>query len=145
MPPIREQAAERMRRDHEQMIDLIQRIKSSCSQIDAVDNCKQCQPSRRQLCNGNIEQLIRSFVEVTLKHNFIESLYMESGVPEAHRVAHNQAHTAIAAKLNAIRVVLSEDGNCVLAIEGVDDVLRSLLAHFTEYDQHLEGYLLASA
>jgi hemerythrin len=145
MPLIREEAAERMRRDHESMIDLIRRIKATCTESDAGDNCNNCQPNRRQVCHGNIEQMIKAFVEATLKHNILESLYMEDGVPPAHRQAHNKAHMDIAEQMKAIRVVLSEDGNCVLAIMGIDRVLHSLLAHFTEYDQQLESYLLAPA
>jgi hemerythrin len=145
MTLIREEAAVRMRRDHDLMIDLIQRIKASCTQIGVVDNCKQCQPGRREVCNSNVEQLVRAFVEVTLKHNAMESLYMEECVPPEHRIAHNQAHMTISEQLKAIRVVLSGDGNCVLAIEGIDHVLASLQAHFVEYDRHLEGYLLEPA
>jgi hemerythrin len=145
MPLIRDEAAERMRRDHESMIDLIRRIKATCTENDEVDNCNNCQPNRRQVCHGNIEQMIKAFVEATLKHNILESLYMEDGVPPAHRHAHNKAHMDIAEQMKAIRVVLSADGNCVLAIVGIDRVLQSLLAHFTEYDQQLESYLLTPA
>lgn len=145
MTLIREEAAVRMRRDHDLMIDLIQRIKASCTQVGIVDNCNNCHPTRREVCHGNVAQLVRAFVEVTLKHNAMESLYMEECVPPAHRIAHNQAHMTISEQLKAIRVVLSEDGNCVLAIEGIDHVLASLQAHFTEFDQHLESYLLVPA
>lgn len=145
MPQIREQAAERMRRDHESLLEMVQRIKSSGTQRQQVDSCKQCPPNPRMVCQGNIEQLIRTFVEITLKHNMIESLYMEDGVPTAHRVAHNQAHLAMAEQMKSIRVVLSEDRNCVLAIEGIDRVLETLKKHFEEYDQPLESYLLAPA
>lgn len=145
MPLIREEAAGRMRRDHDLMIDLIQRIKATCTEVGAIDNCDNCQPDRRQVCHSSVEQLIRAFVEVTLKHNVMESLYMEECVPAAHRQAHNQAHMVIAEQLKAIRVVLSGDGNCVLAIDGIDQVLSALLAHFSEFDQQLEGYLLEPA
>jgi len=145
MSPIREQAAERIRRDHEHLIDLVRRIKGSCTQSGKVDNCNDCEFIQTQLCHGNIEQLVRSFVEVTLKHNLIESLYMEEGVPQAHRVAHNQAHMEMAEQMKAIRVVFSKDGNCVLAIEGIDSVLAALQAHFEQFDRQLEGYLLAPA
>lgn len=145
MPLIREEAAGRMRRDHDLMIDLIQRIKATCTEVEAEANCDSCQPDRRQICHSSVEQLIRAFVEVTLKHNVMESLYMEESVPAAHRQAHNLAHMAIAEQLKAIRVVLSGDGNCVLAIDGIDHVLSALLAHFTEFDQQLEGYLLEPA
>jgi len=145
MPQIRKEAAGRMRRDHDCMIELIQRIKATCTQVGAEANCDKCQPDRRQVCHSSVEQLIRSFVEVTLKHNVMESLYMDECVPAAHRQAHNQAHMAIAEQMKAIRVVLSEDGNCVLAIEGIDHVLSALLAHFSEFDQQLEGYLLEPA
>lgn len=145
MSPIREQAAERIRRDHENLINLVRRIKASCTQSGKVDNCNDCELSQPQVCHGNIEQLVRSFVEVTLKHNLVESLYMEQGVPQAHRIAHNQAHMQMAEQMKAIRVVFSKDGNCVLAIEGIDSVLAALQAHFAEFDQQLEGYLLAPA
>jgi len=142
MPLIHEEAIERMRRDHECMLELIRRIKATCSEIDRVDNCHQCQSGRWQVCHAEIRQLVAAFVETTLKHNVLESLYMEERVPKAHRQAHNQAHMAIAEQVKAIRIVLSEEGNCVLAIAGIDQVLDSLAAHFTEFDQQLEGYLL---
>jgi hemerythrin len=145
MPQIREQAAERMRRDHESLLEMVQRIKSLCSQGQQVDNCNKCPPNPRMVCQGNIEQLIRTFVETTLKHNMIESLYMEDGVPMTHRIAHNQAHLAMAEQMKSIRVVLSEDRNCVLAIEGIDRVLEALKKHFEEFDKPLEHYLLAPA
>ena len=63
----------------------------------------------------------------------------------AHRIAHNQAHMEIAQQLKAIRVVFSEDGNCVRAIEGIDRIHQTLQAHFTDYDQQLEAYLLEAA
>lgn len=127
------------------MLQMVGRIKSLCAPGKAVNDCSQCQPNRRMVCQGNVEQLIQAFVEVTLKHNLIESLYMEDGVPPAHRIAHNQAHMAQAEQMRAIRVVLSEDGNCVVAIEGIDRVLETLQAHFKEYDEQLESYLLAPA
>jgi len=145
MTQIGEPAVERMCRDHALMLEMVQRIKSLCTQSNEVDNCNRCQLDQRQACQGNIEQLIRTFVEFTLKHNLIESLYMEDGAPVAHRIAHNQSHLILAEQMKAIRVVLSEDGNCVLAIEGIDRVLETLQAHFKEYDQQLEGYLLAPA
>lgn len=124
------------------MLEMVQRIKSLCTQSNEVDNCNRCQLDQRQACQGSIEQLIRTFVEFTLKHNLIESLYMEDGAPIAHRIAHNQAHLLLAEQMKAIRVVLSEDGNCILAIEGIDRIREALQAHFAEYDQQLEGYLL---
>ncbi len=139
---IQEEAIQRMRRDHACMIDLIQRIKASCTQNGVVESCHHCQSDHRQLCHANIEQLVKAFVEATLKHNVIESLYMQDGVPKDHRIAHNKAHQAIAQQLQAIRIIFSEDGNCVLAIHGVDDVLATLQTHFAEFDQQLESYLL---
>jgi hypothetical protein len=52
---------------------------------------------------------------------------------------------SIAQKMKSIRAVFSEDGNCILAIEGIDHVLESLLAHIEEFDQPLEQYLLTAA
>lgn len=143
--PSQEQAVEKLRRDHEYMIELINRITTSCTQLGSIDDCSGCAPTPRHACHNKIEYLIRAFVEVTSKHNLTESIYMEEGVPAAHRIAHNQAHMAIAEELKTIRVVFSEDGNCVLAIEGIDRVLQSLQAHFKDFDLQLENYLLATA
>lgn len=145
MPLIREEAVERMHRDHDVLVELVHRIKASCTRAPSIANCDQCALSHRQVCHGNIEQLVKSFVEATLKHNMIESLLMEQGVPQGHRVAHNKAHMALAEQLRSIRVIFSEDGNCVLAIEGIDRVLANLLAHFAEFDRELEQYLMAAA
>ena len=145
MPPIREQAVDRMRRDHEYIIELARRIKASCTQGNDIDNCNECRPNQRQVCHGNIEHLIRTFVEATQKHHLIESLLMEDGVPQPHRIAHRRAHVDLTGQMKAIRVVFSADGNCIVAIEGIDNILKTLLAHFEEYDQELEKYLLVPA
>jgi len=145
MQLICDEAVERMHRDHDYLLDLIRRIKATCDRNDKIDNCRDCGSNHRDLCHSNIEQLVRTFVEATLKHNAIESLYMAQGVPKAHRIAHNKAHMAIAEQLKAIRVVLSEDGNCVLAIHGITEVLHTLQSHFSEFDQQLEFYLTTHA
>jgi len=142
MPTNGEDAVERIRRDHEHMLQLIDRIRSQCTQRAVLNSCNDCDPVRRGVCHGNVEQLIRSFVETTLKHNLIESMYMEDHAPSAHRIAHNKAHMEIALQLKAIRVVFSEDGNCVLAIEGIDHIHQTLGAHFKDFDRQLESYLL---
>lgn len=145
MSGTRAQDVEKIRRDHDRILELIERIRAECNQRDSVESCANCQPNLRVVCRGNIEQLIKSLVEVTLKHNFIESMYMEDGVPQAHRVAHNRAHLVIAEQLQAIRVEFAEDGNGILAIKGVDQALVTLMAHLKDYDQDLEDYLLAPA
>ena len=145
MQLICDEAVERMHRDHAYMLDLIHRIKATCDRSDRIDNCRDCQSNHREFCHSNIEQLVRAFVEATLKHNAIESLYMADNVPKAHRIAHNNAHLVIAEQLRAIRVIFTEDGNCVLAIHGIDKVLQTLQSHFQEFDRHLEDYLTAHA
>jgi hypothetical protein len=140
-----EEAVERIRRDHGHMLHLIDRIRSECTERGKITSCKDCQPTRQGVCHGNIEQMFRSFVETTLKHNLIESMFMEDRVPTAHRMAHNQAHMDIAQQLKAVRLVFSEDGNCLLAIEGIDHIHKILLEHLKEYDQQLEAYLLEAA
>jgi hemerythrin len=145
MQLICDEAVDRMHRDHDYMLDLIRRIKASCDRSDKIANCRDCGSNHREFCHSNIEQLVRAFVEATLKHNAIESLYMAKNVPKTHRIAHNNAHLAIAEQLRAIRVVFSEDGNCVQAIHGIDEVLQTLQSHFQEFDRHLESYLTAHA
>ena len=145
MAPIRENAVEKMRRDHEHMLQLIQRIQGQCDQRERIDDCNDCHSAQRTVCHGNVEQLIRAFVEATLKHNLIESMFMEDVVPPEHRIAHNRAHMDIARQLKEIRVVFTSDGNGILAIEGVERVQQTLIEHFREYDQQLEAYLNAPA
>lgn len=142
---IREEAIDRMRRDHDAMLDLIRRIQGLCSERGQSEHCGGCGDDRRAYCRSHVEQLIRAFVEATLKHNAMESLYMEDGVPDAHRRAHNRAHMTIAEQLKNIRIVLAGDGNTVQAIAGIEEVLATLTAHFIEYDSHLERFLLAPA
>lgn len=146
MPPLGESAVEKIHLDHDYMIEMVRRIKASCTQSNKeTDNCMACPSGERQVCQGNVEQLIRVFVEFTLKHNLVESLYMEKLVPKAHRQEHNQAHLDIAQQLKSIRVVFSEDGNCIAAIDGIDRILDILLNHIKEFDEPLEAYLLAAA
>jgi|GEM_PF-1427864 len=146
MPSDREEAVERMRRDHEHMLELIQRIVSHCDQREQLRrSCTDCHSSHKLVCHGNIEQTIRAFVEMTLKHNLVESMFMEDVVPSAHRVAHNQAHMEIAQQLKEIRVVFSADGNGIQAIEGIERVRQTLIRHFKEHDQQLKAYLTAMA
>lgn len=142
---IREEAIERMHRDHEAMLELIRRIQALCGERERGDGCSGCTDDRRGFCRSHVEQLVRAFVEATLKHNAMESLYMEEGVPVEHRRAHLRAHMDIAERLKGIRIVFAKDGDTVRAIEGIDEVLAALHGHFAEYDRHLEGYLLASA
>lgn len=139
-----ELSVERIHRDHDHLVDLITRIKGLCTQRGVVENCRSCQPSQRNVCQGNVEQLILNFVEATLKHHLVETVYMTSA-PQEHRVAHMRAHMSIAEQLKSIRVVFSEDGNCVVAIDGVDAALESLFSHFRDFDEPLENYLLAAA
>jgi hemerythrin len=145
MQLICDEAVERMHRDHDYMFELIHRIKASCDRSDRVDNCRDCGSNHRELCHSNIEQLVRTFVETTLKHNAVESLYMAQCVPKEHRIAHNNAHMSIAEQLKAIRIILSEDGNYVLAIHGIDEVMHTLKSHVDEFDRQLEAYLTTPA
>jgi hemerythrin len=142
MPTIGEEdAVERMERDHKRMFELIERIRSECKLPGKVANCADCSTNLQGVCHGNIEQLTRAFVESTLKHILIESMLMDERVPASHRSAHNQAHADIAQELKRIRVVFSEDRNCVLAIEGIERIRQVLLTHFKDYDAPLETYL----
>lgn len=142
MPTVGEESVERIRRDHAHMLHLIDRIRAECTERGNIATCNECTASHQGVCHGNIEQMIRAFVETTLKHNLIELMFMEDRVPAAHRIAHNQAHMDIAQQLKAIRVVFAEDSDCLLAIEGIDHVHQTLLSHFREFDEKLEAYLV---
>ncbi len=144
MMSIREDAAARLRRDHEYMIELAQRIAASCSQKEK-GSCSDCNSDLRQVCNGNVDQLIRTLVETTQKHSIYESLLMQDGVPLAHRLAHKQAHTDLVGKMQAIRLVFDQQGDCIVAIDGIEAVLKTLLSHHEDFDRPLEGYLFAAA
>lgn len=134
-----------MLRDHQHLLQLIQRIEDQCDPNDRPERCRDCPEPQRGVCHGNIEQLIRAFVEATLKHNLTESAFMEDVLPTEDRVAHNRAHLEIAQQLKAIRVVFSADGNGIQAIEGIARVRQTLLSHFKEHDQLLESQLTRAA
>lgn len=141
MPPINTEAVEMMLRDHQHLLQLIQRIEDQCNPNDRPERCRDCPETERGVCHGNIEQLIRTFVESTLKHNLTESTFMEDVLPTEDRVAHNRAHLEIAQQLKEIRVVFSADGNGIQAIEGIARVRQTLLGHFKDHDQLLESHL----
>lgn len=145
MPPINTGAVEMMLRDHEHLLQLIQRIEDQCDPNDRPERCRDCPEPQRGVCHGNIEQLIRAFVEATLKHNLTESTFMEGVLPTADRVAHNRAHLEIAQQLKEIRVVFSADGNGIQAIEGIARVRQTLLGHLKDHDQLLESHIARAA
>jgi hemerythrin len=145
MSPDREQVVLKLRQDHEYMVELMHRITSLCARRQAAEDCDGCPSGQRGLCHDNIEQLIRTFVEVTLRHNLIESAYMAEIAPPAHRIAHNRAHLEIAEQMKAIRVVFAHGGNGIAAIDGIDRALETIAAHLVEFDKPLEQYLLDAA
>lgn len=134
----------KLRQDHEYMVELMEEIRRLCIRGDSSENCTSCSLSQRVICGSNIEQAIRDFVEVTLRHNLIESACMDSHVPRAHRVAHNLAHLEIAEQLEAIRRGFAASGNGVVAVNEIGALLDAQAAHFAEYDLPLEKYLLAA-
>ncbi|MBL8430233.1 MAG: hypothetical protein JNJ95_10140 [Dechloromonas sp.] len=141
MSPVDGDAVERIHRDHARMLEMIDRIRAECGQRNTIQHCNDCHAPHRAVCQGNIDQLIRGFIEATMKHSLIESMFMDDKVPAAHRAAHNQAHMVIAQQLKSIRVVLSEDGNYVHAIDGIDEIHAALISHFRDFDLPLERYL----
>ena len=145
MSSVGEDAVGRIHRDHGRMMEMIDRIRAECGQRNTIQHCNDCHAPHRAVCQGNIDLLIRAFIEATMKHNLIESMFMEDRVPAAHRIAPNHAHMAISQQLKAIRVVLSEDGNYVQAIDGIDEIQETLLSHFRDFDQPLERYLNEAA
>ncbi len=140
----REQLVAKLRQDHRYMVDLMHQIKALCGKSEAAVSCDHCPANQRVLCHDNLDQLIRTFVDVTLRHNLVESACMGDDVPREHRQAHMRAHLDIAEKLKAIRFVFSENGDGILAIEGIGAVFSTLSAHLVDYDQDLEQYLLAT-
>lgn len=127
------------------MIALMRRITRLCGRRDTADDCNACPSGQRSVCHEEIEQLVRTFVDATLRHNLVESFYMTELVPSAHRTAHNRAHLEIAEQLKAVRLAYAANGNGILAIESIEQIFAMISAHMTEFDADLEELLLAAA
>jgi hemerythrin len=140
----REQLVAKLRQDHEYMAELMAQIRRLCVRGDAAENCNGCPVDRRTLCNSDIVQLMRVFVEATLRHHLIESACMAEEVPRAHRVAHNRAHITIAEQMEGIRRAFGETGNGVVAVADIAALLDTLATHYADFDRPLEDYLLAA-
>lgn len=139
-----ESTFDKLAQDHAYMDALVAQIASLCASRDIAENCMECAAGKRNLCRSNVEHLIQNFIQVTLKHNLLESLWMENSVPDAHRIAHNRAHLEIAEQLDQIRAVFADDGNSLVAIEGIDRIQATLRAHRLEFDSPLETHLKAA-
>lgn len=139
-----EQIVIKLRNDHKFMVELMERIKALCAQGETVQGCHACLPGQRSLCHENLDQLIKTFVDVTLRHNLVESACMDNKVPREHRVEHNRAHLKIADQMKAIRLVFKGNGDGVVAIEGIATVFETLSQHLSEFDAPLERYLLTA-
>lgn len=140
----REQLVAKLRQDHDYMVGLMAQIRRLCMHGDGAENCNCCTVGQRTMCNSEIVQSIRTFVDVALRHNLIESACMADHVPRDHRVAHNRAHIAIAQQLEGIRQTFSESGNGVVAVAELAALFDVLSAHIDEFDHQLEQYLLAA-
>jgi hypothetical protein len=140
----REQLVSKLRQDHEYMAALMAQIRHLCLRGDGVDHCNGCSVGQRTMCSSDIALAIRTFVDVTLRHNLIESACMAEHVPREHRVAHNRAHIAIAEQLEGIRQAFGESGNGVVAVAALAALFDTLAAHLDEFDHPLERYLLAA-
>lgn len=138
---IPESSIEKLHDDHAYLHALIERMRSCCTPGAARTDCRSCQPAKQRLCRSNVEQLIRTFIQTTLKHHLLESLLMENHVPEPHRQAHNAAHLVLAERLDQIRAVLADDGETVLAIDGLEQFESDLMAHETGFDGPMLQYL----
>ena len=145
MNMIPEQAVEKIQRDHDYLFELMDRIEAVCSKRYEQINCRSCSDEVRVVCQGNVHQLIQTFTEATLKHHAVEAFYMSDVAPPEHRTAHVRAHMAIAENLKAIRIGFSEDGNCITAIDGVEQALAAIRAHIEEFDAPFEAMLLQPA
>lgn len=141
---MQEHAIDKIHRDHAYLVELMQKVDSVCTNPAPEKACKDCGNTHRVVCNGNLEQLIRTYAEGTLKHHMVESAYMTDAVPKDHRIAHAQAHLAIAERLRAIHVRFCADGNCIKAIEAMDAAFQSVHEHIEKFDGPLEQYLRAS-
>jgi hypothetical protein len=126
------------------MIELMEEIRGLCVRGAADDDCTACPVSQRTLCGSNIEQSIRVFIEVAMRHNLIESACMDISVPRAHRIAHNLAHIEMAEQMEAIRRAFEVSGNGAVAVEEIGAMLETHANHFADYDLPLESYLLAA-
>ncbi|NJD24117.1 MAG: hypothetical protein FIB06_01810 [Betaproteobacteria bacterium] len=135
---------QKMQRDHDSLLRMIDRILEMCDRTGELEHCTGCDSGRRVVCGGNIEQSIRVFVETTLMHNLLESALMKDYVPHDHRVAHQRAHIELSEQLKGIRTVFAHDGNGIVAIQGIDVVRESLVRHIEEFDAVLERYLAAA-
>ena len=138
-------AVAKIHRDHDYLFELMERIEAVCSKRDEQINCRSCGGDIRVVCQGNVHQLIQTFTEATLKHHAVESFYMSDAAGAEHRTAHVRSHMAIAEKLKAIRVEFSEDGNCISAIDGVEQAIAAIRAHIVEFDAPLEAMLMQPA
>lgn len=145
MNMVPEHAVDKIRRDHDYLFELIGRIEALCDRRDEEINCRGCGAELRVVCQGNVHQLIQTLVETTLKHHAVEAFYMSDAAPPEHRTAHVRAHMDIAEKLKAIRIEFSDDGNCITAIDGVEQALTAIRAHIDEFDAPLERFLLQPA
>jgi hemerythrin len=145
MNMVPEHAVEKIQRDHDYLFELMDRIAAVCDKRSEQINCRTCGSDRRVVCQGNVHQLIQTFTEATLKHHAVEAFYMADSTPPEHRTAHVRAHMAIAEKLKAIRVEFSEDGNCITAIDGVEQAVAAIRAHIDEFDAPLERMLMQPA
>lgn len=134
----------KLRQDHAYLIELMEEIRGLCDRGEPDRSCTACPVSRRTICGSNIEQSIRTFIEITLRHNLIEAACMDINVPRAHRIAHNLAHIEMADQMEAIRRAFEASGNGAVAVEEIGALLDTQANHFVEYDLPLEKYLLAA-
>ena len=134
----------KLRQDHQYLYELMEEIRGLCVRGESTEDCNSCPVIQRSLCGSNIEQSIRRFIEVTLRHNLIEAACMDINVPRAHRIAHNLAHIAMAEQMEGIRRAFEESGNGAVAVEEIGAMLDTHEKHFAEYDLPLENYLLAA-
>lgn len=145
MNMVPEHALEKIRRDHDYLFELMARLDAVCKLREEEINCRRCGTDRRIVCQGNVQQLVQTFTETTLKHHAVEAFYMADTAPPGHRTAHVRAHMEIAERLKAIRVEFSEDGNCITAIDGIEQAVAAIRAHIDEFDAPLEHFLLNPA
>ncbi len=137
-----EQLITKLRQDHAYIFELMERIRAICKTGFPEEGCQKCDLSRREPCQMDIEHLVRTLFEVSLRHHLVESAWMKNNVPSDHLIAHNYDHLKISDAMNRIRQDFKENGNGLSVITQVTALLDHLTSHLEEFDLPMERFFL---